>query len=33
MERDRDCSSLWAMIREYASIPDELPYGMPMMAA
>jgi hypothetical protein len=30
---NKDYSSLWAKIREFASIPDELPYGMPMLAA
>ena len=30
---NKDYSSLWAKIREFAPIPDELPYGMPMMAA
>ncbi|MFM2142378.1 MAG: hypothetical protein RLZZ476_922, partial [Verrucomicrobiota bacterium] len=30
---NKDYSSLWTKIREFAPIPDELPYGMPMMAA
>jgi hypothetical protein len=29
---NKDYSSLWAKIREFAPIPDELPYGMPMAA-
>jgi flavin-dependent dehydrogenase len=28
----KDFSSLWERIREFAPIPDELPYGMPLAA-
>jgi flavin-dependent dehydrogenase len=29
---NKDYSSLWAKIREFVPIPDELPYGMPLAA-
>ena len=29
---NKDYSSLWAKIREFAPIPDELPYGVPLAA-
>lgn len=29
---NKDYSSLWSKIREFAPIPDELPYGMPLAA-